>query len=81
MKDNRIFKACEVDCNKTGWVVDLSPENIVNPDCYWYFKTNKQCKEFLILIDNGWNNEFAYNMICDIKTKKIIDQLNNCWNL
>jgi len=80
MKNNRIFKACEVNCNKDGWVVDLSPENIVNPDCYWYFKTKKQCKQFLILISDGWDIKAA-NEACQFTEKQIINKLNNCWNL
>lgn len=63
MKNKRIFKACEIDCNKKGWIVDLSSENTTNPDCYWHFETKKQCKEFVKLIDNGWDNELAYNII------------------
>jgi len=66
MKDNRIFKACEVDCNKIGWFVDLLPENIiniVNPDCYWYFKTKKECKEFIRLFENGYSGESAYHIV------------------
>jgi hypothetical protein len=81
MKDKRIFKVCEIDCNKTGWVVDLSPDNSTNSDCYWYFETKKKCEEFLSLIDGGWDNEIPYNIICNVETKRIINQLNNCWNL
>jgi hypothetical protein len=76
MNDKRIFKACEIDCNKDGWVVDLSPENIVNPDCYWYFKTKKQCEKFLTLIGNGWDNELAYNIIYNPeKVMNIVENL------
>jgi hypothetical protein len=78
MNDKRIFKACEIDCNKKGWIVDLSPENIVNPDCYYYFETKKQCKGFLMLVNGGWDNKLAYNMICNVEIKRIINQLNDC---
>ena len=60
MKDKRIFKACEIDCNKKGWIVDLSPDNTANPDCYWYFETKKQCEKFLTLIADGWDVKKAY---------------------
>ena len=52
--EKRVFKATEVDVNrKTGWVADLSPANVVNPDCYWYFNTRKQATKFLKLVDSG----------------------------
>jgi hypothetical protein len=52
--DKRVFKATEVDVNrKSGWIADLSPTDVVNPDCYWYFDTRKQAARFLELVDNG----------------------------
>ena len=63
MKDNRIFKASEIDSNKTGWIADLSPENIVNPDFYYFFRTQRQAKKFIDMVDGGMNaQEARYNV-------------------
>jgi hypothetical protein len=51
--DKRIFKAQEVDASKSGWIADLSPADVVNPDCYWNFSTQTQAENFLNLVDNG----------------------------
>lgn len=60
MKDKRIFKRTEVDPNRRpGWVVDLSPDNVVNPDCYWYFGTRKDAEKFLSLRETGMDAERA----------------------
>lgn len=60
MKDKRVFRRTEVDPDRRpGWVADLSPADIVNPDCYWYFKTRKAAQEFLILVDGGMEAEQA----------------------
>jgi hypothetical protein len=47
------FKASEVESNGTGWIVDLSSGNTVNPDCYWHFGTRKQANQFLDLLNSG----------------------------
>ncbi len=62
-KDSRIFKASEIDVYKTGWVADLSGENIVNPDCYWYFDTKKAATEFIKLVDGGMDAKYAAHKI------------------
>jgi hypothetical protein len=51
--DKRIFKAKEIDSNKKGWVVDLSGPDAVNPDCYWYFSSQRKAAAFLEMVDNG----------------------------
>lgn len=51
--DKRIFKAKEIDGNKTGWVVDLSGPDAVNPDCYWYFSNQRKAANFLAMVDSG----------------------------
>lgn len=48
-----IFKAQEIDSSKTGWVVDLSPDDVVNPDCYWWFSTKAKAERFAKLVDGG----------------------------
>ena len=56
-KDARIFRQWEVELGE-GWIVDLSPEHCVNPDCYYRFRKLAQAKKFLSLVDSGdhpWN--------------------------
>ena len=44
MKDNRVFRASEVNPNRPDqWIVDMSdPAGPVNPDCYHYFSSHKE---------------------------------------
>ena len=61
--DKRIFKRCEIESGKNGWVVDLSPADCVNPDYYWYFDTARQACRFAELVDSGMRtDEAAYNV-------------------
>ena len=67
MKDKRVFKASEIDSNKTGWIADMSdPNGPVNPDCYWYFSTQKAAIIFCMYVDLGMDpNQAAELAICD----------------
>lgn len=60
MSDKRIFKRTEVDPERRpGWVVDLSGDGVINPDCYWYFRTRKAAVQFLSLRESGMTAEDA----------------------
>ncbi len=59
MNDKRIFKASQIDSHRTGWIVDLSPADVVNPDCYWPFKTRKTAERFASLVDGGMDPQQA----------------------
>lgn len=64
MSDKRVFKRTEVAPDRRpGWVADLSPVNMVNPDCYWHFATRKAALAFVALVDGGMRPEEAeYNV-------------------
>lgn len=68
MKDKRIFKAREIDSNKSGWIADMSGDDAVNPDCYWYFKTRWQAAKFAELVDGGTDTGQA---------ERIVEQTSN----
>ena len=67
MIDKRIFKATEIDSYASGWIVDLSPADCVNPDYYWFWRTKAQAKHFLDLVDGDmpayhaayWTNQWS----------------------
>lgn len=59
MTDKRIFKRHEIESNRLGWVVDLSGDGPIKPDCYWYFKTRKAAVVFLSLVETGMRAEQA----------------------
>lgn len=48
-----VFRASEVESGGAGWIVDLSPENVVNPDCYWHFETRADALKFGKLVQAG----------------------------
>jgi hypothetical protein len=57
-----IFKAREIDSNKTGWVCDLSGPDAVNPDCYFFFSTKAKAETFNRLIQSGLTPAQAANV-------------------
>jgi hypothetical protein len=58
--DKRVFRAAEVDPNRPqGWIVDLSGPGMVNPDCYWRFRTQRAALRFIKLVDGGMRPEEA----------------------
>ena len=61
MKDKRLFKASEIDGKRDGWIVDLSPSDCVNPDCFWQFDTREKAERFLKLIGDGMRGDAAYH--------------------
>lgn len=63
-KNRNIFKANEIDSNKKGWIVDLSPANVVDPDFFWRFATRKEAELFNKMIKDGVDaREAAYKAI------------------
>lgn len=61
--DKRVFRAAEIESRRTGWIADLSPADIINPDCYWPFQTRKAALEFIALVDAGMDaSEAAYQV-------------------
>jgi len=65
MTDKRVFKAAEVDASKSGWIADLSPVDVVNPDCYWSFNSQRQATKFVELVDGGMRPEEASHIVVD----------------
>lgn len=63
MTKKNIFKASEIEWKAKGWIVDLSPAGIVNPDCYWTFPTRREAREFNRLVSKGVEpREAAYRV-------------------
>lgn len=57
--NKRVFKAQEIDSSRKGWIADLSPADVVNPDCYWPWKTKRQAERFIELVDIGMSTRDA----------------------
>ena len=66
-KDTRLFKAREINSYSSDWIADLSGATVVNPDCYFWFKTKKQAVAFLKLYDGGMNVRDAINRVATTK--------------
>jgi hypothetical protein len=64
--DKRIFKATEIDSTRTGWIADLSPANVVNPDCYWQWRTKRQAERFIALVDSGIEADVAAYQVNEV---------------
>lgn len=64
--DKRIFKASEIEAARKGWIVDLSPDGVVNPDCYWRFPTRAQAALFVALHDAGMGNQEAEYLVGEL---------------
>jgi hypothetical protein len=62
-----IFKAAEIDSYASGWIVDLSPANVINPDCYWRFRTRKEATAFAALLDIGYEAVHAAHLVQQAK--------------
>lgn len=56
---NNIFKAREIDSNRTGWVCDLSGPDAVNPDAYFFFNTKAKAETFNRLVARGMSTSEA----------------------
>lgn len=64
IRPRNIFRASEVDPNRPeGWIVDCSPADQVNPDCYWHFTTRKDAKLFADLVNGGMDTRTAYHFV------------------
>lgn len=56
-----IFPMEEVDCYETGWVVDLSPDDVTNRDYWWFFNTRREANRFMKSVNSGMRpDEAAY---------------------
>jgi len=65
-----IFKATEIDSYASGWIVDLSPADVVNPDCYWKFSTQNEAKTFVALLDAGLDAAHAAHLVHEQSTNE-----------
>ena len=63
MTPKNVFKASEVDIKAKGWIVDLSPDDRVDPDFYWYFPTKRDALKFRELVKNGVEARHAMRLV------------------
>jgi hypothetical protein len=66
MTDRRIFKASEIDVYAKGWIADLSPASVVNPDYYWPWRTKRQAERFIALVDSGIDADIAAYQVNEV---------------
>lgn len=65
-----VFKASEIDSKRKGWIVDLSPSDAVNPDCYWFFSSKAKAKTFSKLVGEGGEPRLAERQAEELGKKK-----------
>ena len=63
MSSKNVFKASDVNVYWTGWIADMSPANVVNPDFYFKFKTKKDANKFVDMVNNGISTRVALHEI------------------
>jgi len=64
MSEKNIFPANDVDPErKGGWICDLSPAGVVNPDFYYRFRSRKTARRFARLVADGMPPEQALNLV------------------
>lgn len=61
--DKRIYRASELDTNRTGWIADLSSGDVVNYRSHWAFATKAEAKLFLELVDAGTAKDEAVELV------------------
>jgi hypothetical protein len=64
ISSTNIVKASDIDPNHpTGYIVDLSGPDIVNPDCYWRFNLRHEARQFANLVNAGMAPREAYHRV------------------
>ncbi len=59
-----VFPANDVDPSRPGgWICDLSPDGVVNPDFYYRFRSLRAARRFARLVADGMPTEQALNLV------------------
>ena len=76
-----IFRATQIASYVDGWIVDLSPANVVNPDYYWRFSTRTKASAFVALLDIGLDADHAAYLIEEYPqiSKTRISKIKTSW--